>query len=108
MVHQQVDGHATNSRWAVRQSWPLISSIPTRLTLADRMKPPEKQEMPASVPVVQQTADEIPSPVFVPQTFRLPQRIIEDLARAGELRALSWQDREGNIWLPISSNSTIP
>jgi hypothetical protein len=72
------------------------------------MKPPEKQEMPASVPVVQQPADEIPSPVFVPQTFRLPQRIIEDLARAGELRALSWLDQEGNIWLPISSNSTIP
>jgi hypothetical protein len=46
--------------------------------------------------------------VFVPQTFRLPQRIIEDLARAGELRALSWLDQEGNIWLPISSNFTIP
>jgi hypothetical protein len=62
----------------------------------------EKQEMPASVPVVQQTADEMPLPVLVPQTFRLPQRLIEDLARAGELRALSWLDQEGNIWLPIS------
>jgi hypothetical protein len=59
--------------------------------------------MPASVPVVQQTADEMPLPVLVPQTFRLPQRLIEDLARAGELRALSWLDQEGNIWLPISS-----
>jgi hypothetical protein len=70
----------------------------------------EKQEIPASVPVVQQPADEmeIPSPVLVPQTFRLPQRLIEDLARAGELRALSWLDREGNIWLPISAQSTVP
>ena len=68
----------------------------------------EKQEMLASVPVVQQPADEIPSPVLVPQTFRLPQRLIEDLARAGELRALSWLDREGNTWLPIGSKSTVP
>ena len=70
--------------------------------------PAEKQEMPASVPVVQQPADEIPSPVLVPQTFRLPQRLIEDLARAGELRALSWLDREGNTWLPINPKSTLP
>jgi hypothetical protein len=67
-----------------------------------------KKEIPASVPVVQQPADEIPSPVLVPRTFRLPQRLIEDLARAGELRALSWLDREGNTWLPISSKSTVP
>ena len=67
-----------------------------------------KKEIPASVPVVQQPADEIPSPVLVPQTFRLPQRLIEELARAGELRALSWLDREGNTWLPISSKSTVP
>jgi hypothetical protein len=53
----------------------------------------EKQEMPASVPVVQQTADEMPLPALVPQTFRLPQRLIEDLARAGELRALSWLEK---------------
>ena len=70
--------------------------------------PAEKKEIPASVPVVQQPADEIPSPVLVPQTFRLPQRLIEDLARAGELRALSWLDREGNTWLPIGSKSTVP
>jgi hypothetical protein len=70
--------------------------------------PAEKREIPASVPVLQQPADEIPSPVLVPQTFRLPQRLIEDLARAGELRALSWLDREGNTWLPISSKSTLP
>src|SRR5246127_5297018 len=68
----------------------------------------EKKDIPASVPVLKQPGDEIPSPVLVPQTFRLPQRLIEDLARAGELRALSWLDREGNIWLPISSQSTIP
>src|SRR5262245_6786839 len=57
--------------------------------------PAEKKEIPASVPVVKQPADEIPSPVLAPQTFRLPQRLIEELARAGELRALSWLDREG-------------
>ena len=68
----------------------------------------EKKEIPASIPVLKQPADEIPSPVLVPQTFRLPQRLIEDLVRAGELRALSWLDREGNTWLPISSKSTLP
>ncbi len=67
----------------------------------------EKKEIPASIPVLKQPADEIPSPVLVPQTFRLPQRLIEDLVRAGELRALSWLDREGNTWLPISSKSTL-
>jgi len=70
--------------------------------------PAEKKEIPASAPVLQQPADEIQSPVLVPQTFRLPQRLIEDLARAGELRALSWLDREGNTWLPIGSKSTVP
>jgi len=68
----------------------------------------EKREIPASAPVLQQPADEIPSPALVPQTFRIPQRLIEDLARAGELRALSWLDREGNTWLPISPHSTLP
>jgi len=47
------------------------------------------------------------SPVSVPQTFRLPQRLIDDLVRAGELRALSWLDREGNTWLPINPESTL-
>ena len=70
--------------------------------------PAEKKVIPASVPVVQQPADAIPSPVLVPRTFRLPQLLIEDLARAGELRALSWLDQKGNIWLPISSKSTMP
>src|ERR1700686_2112642 len=68
----------------------------------------EKKEIPASIPVLKQPADEIPSPVLVPQTFRVPQRLIEDLVRAGELRALSWLDREGNTWLPIISKSTLP
>ena len=68
--------------------------------------PPEEKEIPASMPVLKQPADEIPSPVLVPQTFRLPQRLIEDLVRAGELRALSWLDREGNTWLPISSKAS--
>jgi hypothetical protein len=48
------------------------------------------------------------SPGLVPQTFRLPQRLIDDLVRAGELRTLSWLDREGNIWLPINPKSTLP
>jgi hypothetical protein len=43
--------------------------------------PAEKKQIPAPVPVVHQSADEIPSQVLVPQTFRLPQRLIEDLAR---------------------------
>ena len=68
----------------------------------------EKKALAASIPVLKQPADEIPVPVLVPQTFRLPQRLIEDLVRAGELRALSWLDREGNIWLPISSKPTLP
>jgi hypothetical protein len=44
----------------------------------------EKKEtpVPAPTPVVHQTAAEIPLPVLVPQTFRLPQRLVEDLARA--------------------------
>jgi hypothetical protein len=70
--------------------------------------PAEKKEIPASVAVLQEPADEIRSSLLVPQTFRLPQRLIEDLARAGELRALSWLDREGNTWLPISPKSTLP
>ena len=68
----------------------------------------ETEEIPEAVPVVKQPTDEITSPVLVPRTFRVPQRLIEDLARAGELRALSWLDREGNTWLPISSKSTVP
>jgi hypothetical protein len=48
------------------------------------------------------------SPVLAPQTFRLSQRLIDDLVRAGELRALSWLDREGNTWLPINPKSRLP
>ena len=81
----------------------LVSELPE--TASD---PAETEEMPASVPVIQQPADEITSPALVPRTFRVPQRLIEDLARAGELRALSWLDREGNTWLPISAESTVP
>jgi len=43
--------------------------------------PAEKKQILVPVPVVHQPADEI-SPVLIPQTFRLPQRLIEDLARA--------------------------
>jgi hypothetical protein len=44
----------------------------------------EKKEIsiPAPAPVVHQPAGEIPLTVLVPQTFRLPQRLVEDLARA--------------------------
>jgi hypothetical protein len=44
----------------------------------------EKKEIPipAPAPVVHQPTVEIPLPVLVPQTFRLPQRLVEDLARA--------------------------
>ena len=68
----------------------------------------EEKEIPASVAVLQQPADEIRSSLLGPQTFRLPQRLIDELVRAGELRALSWLDREGNTWLPINPKSTLP
>jgi hypothetical protein len=42
----------------------------------------KKEDIPAPAPVVHQPAGEIPLPVLVPQTFRLPQRLVEDLARA--------------------------
>jgi hypothetical protein len=43
----------------------------------------EKKEMPVpSASDVHQPAGEIPLPVLVPQTYRLPQRLVEDLARA--------------------------
>jgi hypothetical protein len=58
--------------------------------------------VPAWVPFVQQPPDELPSTVLVPRTFRLSQRLIEDLVSAGELRAFAWLDGEGNIWLPIN------
>jgi hypothetical protein len=64
------------------------------------LDPAEKKEKPASVTVVGRPTNEISSPVTAPQTFRLPQRLIDDLVRAGELRALTWSDREGNTWLP--------
>ena len=58
--------------------------------------PPEAQDLTGACTPKPQ------SPVLVPQTFRLPQQLIDDLVRAGELRALSWLDREGNTWLPIN------
>ena len=46
-------------------------------------EPPKTVNDPAEKKqILRQPADEIPSPVLVPQTFRLPQRLIEDLARA--------------------------
>jgi hypothetical protein len=46
--------------------------------------PVEKKQAPTPEPVlaVHQSAGESPLPVLVPQTFRLPQRLVEDLARA--------------------------
>jgi hypothetical protein len=46
------------------------------------INPEENKQIPAPVPVVRQPEDEFPSPVLVPQTFRLPQRLVDDLARA--------------------------
>jgi hypothetical protein len=44
--------------------------------------PVEKNQLPATAPDVRLPADEIPLSVLVPQTYRLPQRLVEDLARA--------------------------
>src|ERR1700719_554495 len=45
--------------------------------------PAENKQIPppASVQAVNYSAGEIALPVLVPQTFRLPQRLVEDLAR---------------------------
>jgi hypothetical protein len=63
---------------AEREASPAILPEPPK-TVID---PAEKKQISVPVPVVHQPADEIPSPVLVPQTFRLPQRLVEDLARA--------------------------
>jgi hypothetical protein len=44
--------------------------------------PAEKNQMPLPAPDVRPPADEIPLSVLVPQTYRLPQQLVEDLARA--------------------------
>ena len=44
--------------------------------------PAENKQIPPSVQAVNYSAGEIALPVLVPQTFRLPQRLVEDLARA--------------------------
>jgi hypothetical protein len=64
-------------------------------SLIETVPPEERDFIGAGTPKPQ-------SPVWVPQTFRLPQRLIDDLVRAGELRVLSWVDREGNTWLPTN------
>jgi hypothetical protein len=60
----------------------LVAEPPAKTVIAS----PEKTETPVSSPApvvhVHQPAGEIPLPVLVPQTFRLPQRLLEDLARA--------------------------
>jgi hypothetical protein len=62
--------------------------------------PVERKEipMPEPVPVAHQIAGEIPLPVLVPQTFRLPQRLTEDLARAAIERKIKrrkpWSQQE--------------
>jgi hypothetical protein len=52
--------------------------------------PVEKKQAPPPepVPVVHQSAGENPLPVLVPQTFGLPQRLLEDLARAATERKI--------------------
>jgi hypothetical protein len=44
--------------------------------------PAEKNQIPSPAPDVQQPPDEIPLSVLVPQTYRVPQQLVEDLARA--------------------------
>jgi hypothetical protein len=46
------------------------------------IEPAEKNQIPPPAPDVRQPPDEIPLSVLVPQTYRLPQRLVEDLARA--------------------------
>src|SRR5262249_19044551 len=43
---------------------------------------PAKKRMPKQVTEVTEEGEESPLPVRVPQTYRLPQRLVEDLARA--------------------------
>jgi hypothetical protein len=81
-----------------RETFPAAVFHPTKAA----SDPAERAGSPASVSLLQQPADEIATPVIVSQTFRLPQRLIEELESAGELRAFAWLDREGNTWRPIS------
>ena len=78
LVLQSLSLCRRNPKRAKREASPAVIPEPGK-TVID---PAEKKQMPVPVPVVHQPADEIPSPVLVPQTFRLPQRLIEDLARA--------------------------
>jgi hypothetical protein len=82
-----ISSHCSGAFWTVRST-----SMKSKSLIAT--VPPEARDL-----IAAGTAKP-PSPVLGPQTFQLPQRLIDDLARAGELRALFWLDREGNTWLP--------
>ena len=59
------------------------SPTPVPEPLKTAIDPPEKEQIiPPLARIVHQPAAEIPLPVLVPQTFRLPQLLVEDLARA--------------------------
>jgi hypothetical protein len=87
---EPTDAHKKSTMYSVR------STSMKRKSLIETL-PPEARDFTVAVTPKPQ------SPVLVPQTFRLPQRLIDDLVRAGELRAMSWLDREGNTWLAINS-----
>ena len=74
--------HAAISGWAVRQNWPLtmysIRSTSMKRQALIETAAPEQRDF-TGVMVLQKTR----SPVLVPQTFRLPQRLIDDLVSSG-------------------------
>jgi hypothetical protein len=49
---------------------------------------PAKKRMPKQVTQTQTEEEESPLPIRVPQTYRLPQRLVEDLARAAMERKI--------------------
>jgi hypothetical protein len=58
---------------------------PGLLEQRSQAEQPPKEEMPKQLT---QTEEESPLPIRVPQTYRLPQRLVEDLARAAMERKI--------------------
>jgi hypothetical protein len=100
---------------------PALVTEPQRVAI----DPAEKKEILASVPVRRQPAEEIPSPVPVPQTFRLPQRVylydLDSLQSMAE-RTLAVRKQESEkchqliehhvqdfqLWIERTQSSNIP
>jgi hypothetical protein len=104
-AHQFTEAFPAMPQFAQREPVKGANEVPSALVpkpTKAAIDPAEKKELPAWVPFIQKTPDELPSTVLGRRTFRLPQRLIEDLVGAGELRAFAWLDHEGNIWRPIS------